>query len=278
MNKIKVILNELLPNLSLVWSVARYENHAVFQGHTFGVAWEILDPLIQIAINFFVFGTLRGNSEVQVGLNDYSYTYVSFLAWMLVGQSAWLFMSRVTLLGSKSVSNKIKLVSKMKFPSSILPAMSISGKVTAYFVTLTAVLAIVILNGFSPTLYWLQAFYYIFAMFIFMYFFALLNSTLTMIFKDYHQILGPIVRILFFFSGVVWRIGEAGNFPRWFLSLLDLNPFAYIITGFRYTFFSQAYFWQHPETTIFFWGLMLCLAIYASYLHLKYRSKFFDLA
>jgi len=276
--EIKKISQEIRNHLYLIWVVARYENKAAFQGHYFGIAWEILDPLIQVLINFFVFGAMRSNSDVQVGLSEDYYTYVQFFPWMLVGMSAWLFMNRVTLLGSKSVEKKIKLVSKMQFPMSILPAMTMASKLTSYFVTVVAVIIVVLLSGFMPTIFWLQLVYYFLAMLIFIYFLALLNSTLTLRFKDYHQILGPIMRILFFFSGVIWRIREVDNLPGWMLNALDLNPFAYIINGFRYTFFSQAFFWQHWETTLFFWLLMLLLAIVSSSLHLKLRAKFIDMA
>jgi len=274
--KIKTIAIEILSNLQLIWAVARYNNKAAFQGHYFGLAWEIINPLIQIALYFFVFGTIRNNNDVGVGFGN-NYVYVQFLPWMLVGMSAWLFMNRATVSGSMSVQKKIGLVSKMQFPISILPAMDMAAKLTAYFVTAAIVVIIVILFGFTPTIFWLQYIYYVFAMLTFIYFLALLNSTLTIMFRDYHQILKPIMRLFFWFSGVIWRIHEMGAIPGWLTRLMDLNPFSYILSGFRYTFFSQAFFWEHWETTIFFWLLVLLIAIVASYLHLKLRAKFVDL-
>lgn len=271
-----MILKEILYNLQLIWIVARYNNKAAFQGHYFGLAWEILNPLIQIALFFFVFGSMRGNSDVRVGIGD-DYTYVQFLPWMLVGMSAWLFMNGATLSGSQSVQKKIELVSKMQFPISVLPAMDMAAKLTAYFVTVAIVTAIIFSFGFTPSIFWLQYVYYGLAMLIFVYFFALLNSTLTIMFRDYHQILKPIMRLFFWFSGVIWRIHEMGNIPSWFIRMTDLNPFSYILTGFRYTFFSQHFFWEHWETTAFFWLLVLLLALVSSHLHLKLRAKFIDL-
>lgn len=276
MLKIKIILKEVLSHLSLIWAVARYNNKATFQGHYFGLAWEIINPLIQISLYFFVFGSIRNNSAVSVGLGD-NYINVEFLPWMLVGMSAWLFMNRATISGSLSVSKKIGLVSKMQFPISILPAMDLAGKLTAYFVTVLIVTFILISAGFTPTIYWLQYIYYFVAMLFFVYFFALLNSTLTVIFRDYHQVLKPVMQLFFWFSGVIWRIHEMTNISPWFIRLMDLNPFSYIISGFRYTFFSQAFFWEHWETTLFFWLLVLLIAIVSSHLHLKLRSKFIDL-
>lgn len=275
MLKIKTILNEVFSHLLLTWTVARYNNKATFQGHFLGMAWEILDPLIQIFIYFFMFGAVRQNRDVQVGLGD-NYVMVPFFVWMIVGMVAWMFMNKVVISGGQSIKSKMSLVSKMQFPMSILPAMTLASRLTSYVVTTITAIIIVVNSGFTPNIFWIQYIYYVFAMFIFVYFFALLNSTLMILSRDYIQILKPVMRFTMFFSGVVWRIGEI--FPRWFAQLMDLNPFSYIITGFRYTLFGQAFFWQHWETTVFFWLLVLLIAIIASHLHLKLRAKFIDLA
>ena len=270
MLKIVKILMEVTSNLPLIWIVARYNNKAAFQGHFLGVAWEVLDPLIQIGIYFFMFGAVREMRDVYVGNIQ-----VPFFAWMLIGMTGWMFMNKVTLKGAQSVQKKISLVSKMQFPMSVLPAMTLSSRLTSYFVTTLAAVLILLSMGFTPNIFWLQYFYYLIAMVIFVYFFALLNSTLTIIFRDYTQILNPIMRFMMFFSGVIWRLDE--SFPEWFARLMNLNPFSYIITGFRFTFFGQAFFWEHWETTVFFWLLVLLIAMISTHLHLKFRAKFVDL-
>ena len=273
MSKIKEIVKELLGNLNLIWVVARYNNKAALQGHYFGVIWEILNPLIEILLNWFVFGAIRNRRPLYFAGNQ-----VPFLAWMLVGMTAWRLMNRGIMTASQSIKKKIKLVSKMQFPTSTLPAIEIAGKMTSFFVTLAITIGILLFNGITPTFYWLQFFYYFVAMLIFLYFFSLFNSTLTVIFNDYHQLLAPIMRLLFWFSGVVWRLDEMDVIPRWFVRAMDLNPFTYIISGFRNSFLSGKFFWQHWETTVFFWIFVTLLAILASHLHMKFRSKFSDLA
>ena len=275
MFKVNIILKEILSNLKLIWAVARYNNKAKFQGHRLGLAWEIMDPLIQIGLFYFVFGAMRNDRPVYLGTYPY-YIAVEFLAWMLVGMAAWFFMKGSTTQGSKSIQRQIRLVSKMQFPISIIPAIAIAEKLTAYFVTVSIVTAAILFMGHRPNIYWFQYFYYLVAMFVFIYFFALLNSALTMIVRDYQQVLQPIMQLVFWFSGVVWRIQEM--VPARFLPILDLNPFSYILTGFRNTFFGVTFFWEHWETTVFFWLLMLLLALVSSHLHLKLRDKFIDLA
>ena len=272
MLKVITILKEIFSHLSLIWTVARYNNKAELQSHYFGFVWEFLNPVIEISLNWFVFSAIRNRQPLYFG--EYE---VPFLAWMLIGMSAWRLMNRATLSASQSIQKKIKLVSKMQFPVSTLPAMEIAGKTSAYFVTLGIVIIILLFNGITPTIYWFQSIYYMFAMFIFIYFLALLNSTLTITFRDYHQILTPIMRLLFWFSGVVWRLDEMEVIPNWFVRATDLNPFSYILTGFRNAFLSGEFFWQHWETTVFFWLVVILLAVTSSHLHLKLRAKFIDL-
>lgn len=276
MLKFNIIMKEVFTNLRLIWAVARYNNKAAFQGHHLGLAWEIMTPMIQIGLYFFVFGSMRNNAPVYLG-GDYEPVVVGFLPWMLVGMAAWFFMRGATISGSKSIQGQIKLVSKMQFPISVIPSIAAAEKLKAYFVTAIIVTSIILFSGYFPSIYWLQYFYYLFAMLVFIYFFALLNSTLTMIVRDYQQILQPIMQLLFWFSGVVWRIQEMVS-NAFFNQLLNLNPFSYILTGFRNTFFGVAFFWEHWETTVFFWLLVLLLALVSSYLHLKLRNKFIDLA
>lgn len=274
MSSVKTILKEIFSNLQLIWTVARYNNKAAFQGHYLGVVWEFLNPLIQIAIWGFVFGAIRNRRDVYLGDNP-----IPFIPWMLVGMTIWLFMNRATTSGSTSVQRQIKLVSKMQFPVSVLPAMDMASKLTSYFFLLGITVAIILLNGIWPTIHWLGFIYYFIAMLVFIYFFALLNSTITLLFRDYQNILKPLMRLMYFFSGPIWRMQEMAAIPRWFTRLMDLTPFSYIITGLRQAFFGNGFFKEDwLITTASFWLIVALLALLGSHYHLKLKSRFTDLA
>lgn len=274
LSMIKMTFKEVFGNIPLIWTVARYTNKASFGRHYFGMIWEFLNPLIQIAIWGFVFGAIRNRQPVFVGENP-----VPFIPWMLVGMTIWLFMNRATTGGALSVQKQIKLVSKMQFPVSILPAMDMASKLTSYFFLLGITVVILFMNGIFPTIHWLGFFYYFVSMLIFIYFFALLNSTITMLFRDYHNLLKPMMRLFFFFSGPLWRMQEMSAIPRWFIRLMDLTPFSYIITGLRHSFFGSGIFRENwLITTASFWLIVLLLALVGSHYHYKYKARFIDLA
>jgi len=266
-NKILLILKEQLMHYGIIFRVAKYEKKASYQGHYLGVAWEVLNPIIQILTYFLVFGLgIRRGSDVGE---------VPYLTWMLIGISGWFFLNKATLDCSNSIHRKIGMVSKMKFPVSILPAITIISLIKTFFVMTAIAILTVLSAGVRPSLYWLQFFYYFISMITFLYFFGLLNSTITILIRDYHFILQSIMRILFYFSGPILVIEEM--FPGRLGRVLDLNPYFYIINGFRDSFLNRAYFWDKGSASLFFWLLTLLIAIIASHLHLKFRSKFVDL-
>ena len=269
-SKIKTILKELFCYLPFIWVLARYEKKASFQGHKFGIAWEYLNPLIQLATWGFVFGVLRNRSAVLVGEN-----LIPFIPWMLVGMTAWGFMNGAAKRGGASVRRKNKSFSKLKYPLSLLPAITMAQRLSTYLVLLLLTLIVLFISGFTPTLQWFGFIYYFFSMLIFVYFLALLLSTIIARFRDFQNITKPIWRMLFFFSGPIWRVQEM--MPGWFGRLMDLTPFSYIITGLRQTFFGVGFFGNNwLIRTAAFWLVVLLLAIAGTHSHLKYRNRLIE--
>ncbi|MFG5630098.1 Teichoic acid translocation permease TagG, partial [Enterococcus faecalis] len=62
----------------------------------------------------------------------------------MVGLSTWIFLSTVTKQASSSVYMQVGMVSRMKFPISILPMVKIFSELPSYFAftTLAAIVSI----------------------------------------------------------------------------------------------------------------------------------------
>ncbi|MCL1950501.1 MAG: ABC transporter permease [Turicibacter sp.] len=266
MKKVFIILKDLFAHFGIVFRISKYEDRATYQSHYLGVLWQILNPLIQIGIYYVVFGlaTNRG------GIGG-----VSYMAWMLPGISVWFCINNSTLGSSNSIHQKIGMVSKMKFPVSILPAVSIMSQMTTFAVMMGISIVWLLVSEIYPTFYWLQFIYYFICLVVLLYFCGILNATLTVLVRDYHIALQSLMRILFYFSGAVWNITGQG-FPPFVNRAMMLNPFLYIIEGFRDALLSRGYFFEKGSVTLFFWLFVLFVAILGSHLHLKFRSKFVD--
>ncbi|MDR0920835.1 MAG: ABC transporter permease [Lactobacillales bacterium] len=269
MHEIWLIIKEQLQYLGIAQRIAKYSNKANYQSHFLGSLWQILNPLIQLSVYYFAFGiALGGNRTVKGG--------VSYIAWLMIGLSTWLFASSVTKQASASVYSQVGMVSRMKFPLSILPMVKIFSELTNYFVFLGLSLLVVISTGEPVSIYWLQFPYYLFAMIVFLYCFSLINSTISALLRDYQIFLNSVVQVLMYMSGVMWDLSSK-NLPVWVQKVLMLNPYAYLISGFRNTFLYHHWFFEDKLPTLIFWLITLLFLVVGSHIHIKFRSKFIDL-
>ena len=203
---------------------------------------------------------------------------VPFIVWMLIGIIAWFFINSSILGGSNSIYKQIGMVSKMKFPVSILPSVNLSSNFVSYRAMMLLLVTVMFFFGIYPTIYWIQYFYYFICMIAFLFAFGIFNSTITVLVRDYHIMLQSILRLLFYLSGAIWNFEKmfAGTKHVWFIRLLELNPIYYIINGFRDSFLSKQWFWEKGTQTLFFWLIVGLLITVGSHIHMKFRARFVD--
>ncbi|WP_239256442.1 ABC transporter permease [Listeria ilorinensis] len=267
MRQVLTVLKEQIKYTPMMVRISRYEDRANYQSHYLGLLWEILNPLIQIAIYYLVFGYgLRGSQSISGN--------VTFLEWMLAGIVPWFFINNVVLQGTNSIYNKIHLVSKMNFPMSILPNITIVSNLMSYVVMMAIMLGIFLIKGTPITIHWVQFIYYFVAMIVFLFSFSLFNATLTVLIRDHAFVLQSLMRVLFYLTGIVWNIPDL--LPEWAYNLLKLNPLMYLIDGFRNTFLMNQWFWETPSYTVYFWLITALFLFVGATLHMKFRERFVD--
>ncbi|MCF1684853.1 ABC transporter permease [Tetragenococcus halophilus] len=267
MKEIITVIKEQFTHLGMILRMSRYEDKADYQSHYLGLAWQILNPAIQVGIYYLIFGVgLRQGQEVGE---------VPFILWMLIGVTVWFYVNKSILGASNSIFKQISLVSKMKFPVSILPTINIVSNLSSYFPMVAIVIATVLSFGITPTIYWIQYIYYFVCLISFLFAFGLLNATITILIRDYHIFLQSIIRLFFYVSGAIVNFENSG-LPEYAVNILRLNPIYYIIDGFRDTFLSQEWFFEKATYTLVFWGIVFILLILGSHLHMKFRAKFVD--
>lgn len=265
MSSVQKVLKELMQNFHLVTSIASYDIKSKYRMHYFGVIWEIFTPILKIMVYWFVFGIgIRQGAPING---------VPYFVWLVAGLIPWFFISPAIIQGCNSVYAKVNLVSKMKFPISILPGISIISHFRNFFMMLAVLLIILLAKGFTPGVYLLQLPYYLLCTLVFLYSFTLLGSTISIVFRDFQVILQNAMRLLFFISPVLW---ETSHLPPSYQALLKLNPFYYLIEGFRFTFLRQGWFFTDNLYSLYFWSITLLILLIGSFLHLKFRRRFVD--
>ncbi|HAM80638.1 ABC transporter permease [Ornithinibacillus bavariensis] len=266
------VIKEQIDNFYLTRRLSLYELKSNNKSNYLGTSWEIINPLIQILIYWFVFGSIRQRAEINVN----GEIGVPFIAWLLGGFILWIFFYQSTIQGSKSIYSRLRLLSKMNFPMSVIPNIVIFSQLYIHLFMLLATIIILHFMGFYINIYYLQLIYFIFAAFFLVFSISLITSTLSTIIRDVHMLLNATLRMLLYLTPILWPISEIIS-NNWVQIVLKLNPLYYLIEGYRAALFGTGWYivdeWQY---TLYFWGLTLILFLFGSILHMKFRRHFID--
>lgn len=266
-----VVIKEQIKNFYLIRRLSIYELKSENKNNYLGTAWEIINPTIQIMIYWFVFGTLRERAPIEVAGVE-----VPFFSWLLSGFFLWIFFYQATIQGSKSVYTRLRMLSKMNFPMSVIPNIAVFSQLYIHLCMLLITMIVLQFSGYSITIYYLQFIYYIIAVFCLVFSISLITSTLSTIIRDVHMFLNSTLRMMLYLSGVLWPIALLADYP-FIMNMMKLNPLFYLIEGYRAAFLGTSwYFIEHWQYSLYFWVIVVILFIIGSQLHVKFRRHFID--
>lgn len=259
------VIKEQISNIHIILRMAAYEVKSNNQMNYLGAFWQFLNPALQVLIYWFVFGV-----GIRKGL---PVDGVPFFVWFIIGLIPWFFISPSIVQGSNSVYSRINLVSKMKFPVSVLPTITLVSNAFNFFIMLFFVAAIMFIYKINPGIYLIQLIYYLICLFLFLFALTLLSSTISIIIRDFQQIIQSAMRMMFFVLPVLWDTSKLSPMVN---TVLKINPLYYIIEGFRDTFLARKWFFEDISYTIYFWCVTLLLLVIGATIHVKFRDKFVD--
>jgi teichoic acid transport system permease protein len=270
MKLILSVLCEQKENIYLIKRLSSYEVKNKNRNNILGSLWEIINPLIQLLIYWFVFETVRGASSVDI----YDGKSVPFIYWLIAGFILWIFFYKATIDGSSSIYSRIRILSKMSFPMSIIPAIAISPYLYIHLILVGVVMVLFNIGGYFISIYYLQFIYLIPSTLLFLFSLSLITSTLSTIVRDVHMLLSAVLRMFLYISPVLWEIGKISE--PW-STIAKLNPLYYLIEGYRSAFFgTEWYLIVHWQYTLYFWLVVFALLLIGSKIHLKFRRHFID--
>lgn len=264
------VIKEQIEHFYLVRRLSLYELKSKNKSNYLGMAWEIINPVIQIMIYWFVFGSIRQRADIEV-IPGFE---VPFIFWLLGGFILWTFFYQSTIQGSKSIYTRIRILSKMNFPMSIIPNIVIFSQFYIHLIMLGITFLIFQFAGYYVSIYILQLLYFIFATFCLIFAISLITSTLSTIIRDVHMFLNATLRMLLYLSPILWQITILDDpLP----TIMKLNPLYYLIEGYRSALFGlDWYFIVHWKYTLYFWAVVVVLFFIGSLLHIRFRRHFID--
>lgn len=265
-NSVKIVLSENWNNRYRMIRLANYELKSQNYGTMFGFLWNFLNPILQIFTYWFVFAIGLRQEASQEG--------VPYIIWMIVGLIPWFFMSTALQASTNSIYSYAGILKRMKFPLAIVPVKTVFAQFFGHLWAMLIVFIVMIFAGITFSFKNIQLIYFMFCTLCFLIAFALMFSAITVLFKDFQKILSSIIRLLFYITPIVWN---PETLPEHLQAILRLNPFYYLVEGYRESLISPYGLLYHKEDMIYFWVITIVLFVLGCQVHIKFRRQFIDL-
>ncbi|AXK32592.1 ABC transporter permease [Streptomyces armeniacus] len=222
-------VRQLWERRHFILAFSRAKLHAQYSQAKLGQVWQVLTPLLNATVFFFIFGVLMGGRGGMK--ND---EYIPFL---VTGVFVWTFTQQSVMSGVRAISGNLGLVRALHFPRASLP-VSFSLQQLQQLLYSMLVLA-VILIGFQhfPTVLWPLIIPALVLQLIFNTGLALVMARLGAQTPDLAQLMPFILRTWMYASGVIFPLEhmlEKRDVPTWVTETLLANPISVYLELMRY--------------------------------------------
>lgn len=215
-------LRELFQYRALVWALTTRELKGRYRGSVLGFLWTLLNPLLLMGVYALVFLKF-----VRQDVPHYTY-------FMFVGLLPWLWFSNSMSSGTTSLSGKRDLLTRVKFPPQVLPAVTILSELCNYLLALPLMLGLGLLSGVVPGPVALLLPLVILLQGLFIFSVVLVTSAFNVFYRDLQHVLGNILTLWFFLVPVVY---PASSIPEPYRLLVVADPMAVFITSYQSLFY-----------------------------------------
>lgn len=180
-----------------------------------GRAWMVLNPILQGAAYFLVFGIMLGTSR---GIEN-------FIAYLIIGVFMYRFTATTIVAGSKAISGNRSLVSAFNFPRMTLPIAINVRELMRNMTTYATMFALVLLiPPLEPiTWKWLVFIPIVALQFLFNLGLSLVLARIVADWNDFTHIIAFGTRIWLYLSAVFYSTDRFADLPV-VLTMMNANP------------------------------------------------------
>jgi ABC-2 type transport system permease protein len=221
----------------LLWNLTLRELRTKYRRSFLGWAWSMLNPLSQILIYGFVFGTLFNATAPEGDPSGLD----SFALYLLCGLLPWNFFGLITSLGLSAISVNSGLVRRVAFPREVLVFSNVLHACVQFSIEMVLLLIVMLIAG-SPFLPWLPLVIVTSILLaVFATGLAMALSVLAVYFRDVSYLWAILIQVWFFATPIVYSpslLEEQA--PDWINNLLKLNPMNGFVEMYRRLLYDAA--------------------------------------
>ena len=168
------------------------------------------------------------------------------------------------------------LVKKVVFQVEILPIIKLISCMLVHAFFAGIMLAVFLCYGRLPMTTWIQILYYSFAAAMLALAFGYLTSAINVFFKDMAQIVSICLQFGMWLTPIMYQETMFADKAPWFVTILKLNPFYYVVAGYRDSMLTGNWFWERPKLGIYFWVVTLVIGLLGLRVFKRLRPHFSD--
>jgi lipopolysaccharide transport system permease protein len=229
-----------------VWDLVVFRTYADLRAEVdrtyLGFLWWILEPLMFMAVFYYVFGVLRGTGGVE------------YVAMLLVGLVMWQWIKSGISHSSDSINNSLFLMRQVHLPAALVPLLVISTDTVKFAFVLTILLVALWLMGFPPSIAWFQLPIVLLVAFSLIVGAGTLIAAWCPLFPDLKFVVETFLLLLMFLSGVFF---DRSDIPEVMQAWFFLNPIALVLDAARQCLLDRAGVDPLPLASAFAFGLLL---------------------
>jgi lipopolysaccharide transport system permease protein len=228
-----------------------------------GAAWAVIQPLAAMLIFTLFFGRLAGLDQRTGSIPYPVFSYAALLP--------WTFFANALTAASNSLLGNANLISKVYFPRPIIPGSAVLGGLVDYAIALGVLLLLQLRYQVAPpwtailTVPLLTVLVTALALGV-----GLWLSALNVEYRDIRYAVPFLVQLWMFGTPIVYPLSIVPPQYRW---LVDLNPMAGVVEGFRSALLGQAWDWTALSLSIV---LTTVLLFTGSYYFRRLERRFAD--
>ena len=266
-DRITVLPIELWQNRELIWKLAKNDFKSKYAGSYMGIVWAFVQPVVTVLVYWFVF-TIGGRAP-SGGTGSYP-----FVLWLIVGIVPWFFFSDALGQGTIALLSYQFLVKKVVFKISILPIIKIISALFIHIFLVAVTLILLMLNGYYPSIYWLQIIYFTFCTFMLVLGMSYITCSIVVFFRDLGQIISIALQVGVWITPIMWHLDDLS---RPMQILFKINPVYYVVDGYRMALLDHMWFWEHFYSTAYFWIFTVVTFLIGALVFKRLKVHFADI-
>jgi teichoic acid transport system permease protein len=225
---IPAYLRQLWHRWSFIVAFATARNIAMYTEARLGQLWQVLTPLLNVAVYWLIFGVILNTSK---GIPD-------FISFLVVGVFVFNFTQRAFISTSTVITDSLQLIRALQFPRAALPLAYVIIELQQMALSMAVLVVIILIKGEPITWFWLLTIPALLLQTIFNVGVGMLVARLGSTVNDFSQLLPFLLRTWMYLSGVLFSVltlsqSSFGKRHHELVALLQLNPAAIYITLIR---------------------------------------------